>query len=202
MIYIVKHKVYPNPVPDGYKEIYVGDIYKGDYEDFNKFNSYLNETTAMYDICHRQDEIVGLVHYRRFFKDLPFERAVEILNDGETEVITTYDHIVEKPYNNLIARLDRKIVDKYLAMLPMEVQEWFHEPHGYNICNMFVCKREFLNEYCEWLFPKIIPMAKKFAEEDVTDDVIQNRTVGFICECLFGYYCSFHKRYMVSIYEI
>ena len=72
MIYIVKHKEYENPVPQGYKQLYVGNMFHFDYKEdnINKLNPYINETTGIYDIWkNHKDDIVGLCHYRRFFYD-------------------------------------------------------------------------------------------------------------------------------------
>ena len=199
MIYIVKHKMYHNPVPKGFQEIYVGDIYKGKCDYINSLNPYLNEVTALFDIWLLQDEIVGLVHYRRFFKDLTFDDAERILRDYD--VITTTDYEPVTPYDHLMS-LDKALVDKYLEQLPKDVQQWFHEHHAFNICNMFVARRDFYEKYCKWLFPMIYPFMEQFLKEDVTDDFRRNRTLGFICECLFGYYCKDFKRYKIPIQEI
>lgn len=199
MIYIIKHKECEIPRIDGYKEFGVGELYTGHYEYINSFNPYLNEVTALYDIWQGTDDMVGLVHYRRFFKDLSYEKARGILNDYD--VITTPDHEPQTPYIHL-SSLDMQLVDKYLAMLPDEVKKWFYEHHTFNICNMFVSHRKFLNDYCKWLFPIIFPMTERFIEEDVTEDVRRNRTIGFITECLFGYYCKDFKRYKNEILEI
>ena len=64
---------------------------------------------------------------------------------------------------------------------------------------MFISRKEFLKGYCDWLFPIIMPLVDKFMKEDLTDDFKLNRTVGFIAECLFGYYCKDFRRYENSI---
>ena len=201
MIYVVKHKqVNILVVLDGYKQLGVGKLYKGNNTEINKLNPYINEVTAMYDMWGYDDEIIGLVHYRRYFRNLTMEKAEKILQDYD--VITTPLHSVESAYKHLCNALDSSVVDKYIGMLPLEVQKWFYECNEFNICNMFVSKNEFFTKYCEWLFPKIIPMCERFVKEDVTTDYKQNRTIGFIAECLFGYYCKDYKRYFNPVEEI
>ena len=198
MIYIVKHKPIETPNWYSYKDLGVGEIYKGSFP-LNRYNPYINEATALVDILNSGDEIVGLVHYRRFFKDLTFEKAESILN--AYDVITTFDQEVESPYKHLLLRLNEKTVDKYVTQLPFEVKSWFYTATGFNICNMFVSKMDFLKGYTDWLFPIITPMIEQFVLEDVTDDVTHNRTLGFIIECLFGYYCKDFKRFKNAIWE-
>ena len=54
---------------------------------------------------------------------------------------------------------------------------------------MFVTKRKTINEYCEWLFPIIIPLAEQFMREDDTLRM-DTRALGFICEMMFGFWCK------------
>lgn len=120
MIYVVKHKPYDTPMMEGYKDLWVGKACTSD-NPLNKFNPYINEATALYDIIKSGDEIVGLVHYRRIFKDLPFEKAVDLLD--KYDVITTTLHPCASPYLHLASALGADIVYKYVNQLPNEVQE-------------------------------------------------------------------------------
>ena len=120
----------------------------------------------------------------------------------KNDIITTPLQDVESPYKHLTGALNTEIVDKYLGMLPFEIQKWFHEHNAFNICNMFVSKKEFLTVYNDWLFPKIVPMTERFIKEDLTGDFKQDRTIGFIAECLFGYYCKDYKRFVCPIMEL
>lgn len=198
MIYIVKHKPYNTPKLSRYEDLYVGDMYKG-YCPMNKYNPYLNETTAMFDIVAKGDDIVGLVHYRRLFKDLTYDKALEILKTYD--VITAPCHEPESPYKHLTDNIEKSLVDKYLNQLDQEVVEWFHGHNSFNICNMFVGKREFLVGYLEFIYP-MLRMADQFIEEDKTINVRRNRTLGYICECLFGYYCKDFNRYLNPIIDV
>ena len=152
MIYVIKHRPVNTPTLEGYEDLNVGTN-----ETLSAFNPYINETTGLYEIWKRPDELKGLVHYRRFFVDngdyLTVERADKILK--HYDVITTVD-FETVPIKLLNHNLDEWIVEKYVSQLPEEVIKWFEEFQQYNICNMFVSRREFIDSYCEWLFPIII----------------------------------------------
>lgn len=198
MIYVVRHLPYGFIQRNGYKDLPVGLVGKGE---INHLNPYINEATGLYEIWKKDDEYKGMVHYRRYFVEngdiLNFERAKEILKS--CDVITTKDFTPPTPMIHLTRNLDEGIVEKYVGMLPEDVIEWFESYHGFNLCSMFVSKREFIDAYCEWLFPMIIPIANKFVKEDVGTCTKRNRTIGFIIECLFGYWCEKYVRYQMDV---
>lgn len=194
MIYIVKHYECFSPNLSGYADLGVGKLFQHKGDNINYLNPYLNEVTALYDIWkNSKDKIVGMCHYRRFFeKDgsfLMFKDAEEILK--EHEIITTPDFTPPvTPYELLSRAITPYTLKKYIPMLPKEFQEWISVPNSFNICNMFVTKRKTINEYCEWLFPIMIPMAEQFMREDDTLRILDTRALGFICEMMFGFWCK------------
>jgi hypothetical protein len=196
MIYVIKHKPYNTAYVEGYEDLNVGAL-----ETLAKYNPCINELTGLYEIWKKPDKYKGLVHYRRFFIEggefLTLTRAKEIL--CEYDVITTVDYEPQTPLRCLLNNLDNDLVGKYVSMLPDECINFMATHHAYNICNMFVSKREFIDSYCEWLFPKIIPLCEQFMKEDLTGDTKRNRTIGFIGEILFGYWCSNAKRYRLLV---
>lgn len=198
MIYIVNHIPNIPLVMLGYENLYVGSVGKGE---INHLNPYINEATGLYEIWKKKDMIKGLVHYRRYFLDdggfLSIDRAAEILS--EYDVITCKNYEPPTPLEHLYKYLDKGIVDKYIYQLPREVIEWFNSYQSFNILNMFVSKAEFIDAYCKWLFPLILPLAEQFAREDVTEDRHRNRTIGYIIECLFGYWCKDYKKYQMEV---
>lgn len=195
MIYIIKHKEYNNPVPKDYKELYVGKnhLEQGDY-DINFLNPYINEATGLYEIwkCFK-DHIVGLCHYRRYFY---YEGDLLTLNQAKS-ILNDYDMIVTKPvvfdkgiYEQLRSEIENPdVLDKYynkLCDIEPGLKEWF-ELKSFSPKEMFVCKRELLNKYCEWLFPIIVPITQEFIKEDV-NKVVNKRMIGHLVERLFAYW--------------
>lgn len=194
MIYIIKHKEYDNPIPQGYKELYVGDMFEDKEDNINYLNLYINEATGIYDIWkNHKDEIVGLCHYRRFFY---YEDEYLKLNQAK-KILENYDIIVTNEvefnkgiYEQLRSEIENPfILDKYYNELIQKepyLEQWF-KIKSFSPKEMFVCKREILNKYCEWLFPIIIPITEQFIEEDM-NNVINKRMIGHLVERLFAYW--------------
>lgn len=65
--------------------------------------------------------------------------------------------------------------------------------YGYN---MFIAKREALNEYCEWLFPILFSCERKIG---VLGDKYQNRYIGFMAERLLTVFlCHNRDKYAMA----
>lgn len=194
MIYIVSHKPYEGEEPTGYKVLYVGKMYEDSGKDnINQLNPYLNELTALYDIWkNRKDKVVGLCHYRRFFTNkgqiLKFNDTSKMLK--ESQIITVFDIAPLKLDNFLETIITKPTYVKYIPQFPEGFQKWLKEGNGFNPCNMFVCRKELINKYCEELFPMIIPMTEQFIREDATGDFCHDRALGRIAEMYFAYWCK------------
>ena len=193
MIYVVKHKECETPKMPGYKDLGVGKMFNGKGDNINHLNPYLNEVTALYDIWkNKPDDIVGMCHYRRFFVDkgkfLTFSKATTFLKNAE--IITMIDHAPLKLDEFLAQAISKPIFDKYVTQMPKGFQTWLKEANGFNPCNMFICKHEVIDEYCETLFPIILPMVEQFIREDANGDYWHDRALGFICELFFAYWCK------------
>lgn len=194
MIYIIKHKPYNNPVPSEYMELYVGNMYNGNKDNINNLNKYINEATGLYDIWKNyDDEIVGLCHYRRFFtcynEILDVNQAKALLVDNDI-IITKEVQFNKGIYEQLRSEIENPdILDKYYNILiekEPQLEEWF-KLTSFSAKEMFICKRELLNKYCEWLFPLIIPITEQFIKEDA-DKVVNKRMIGHLVERLFAYW--------------
>ena len=196
MIYVIRHKPCITPTLKGYETFHVGNN-----ETLSALNPYINEATGLYEIWKKPDRIKGLVHYRRFFVQDGDYLSIDITSDilKKYDVITTVDFEPSTPLEHLTSNLDKAVVEKYVYQLPYDVIRWFESHNAFNICNMFVSKREFIDAYCEWMFPLVLPMVEQFISEDLTGDFKKNRTIGFIIECLFGYYCKDFQKYRMEV---
>ena len=199
MIHIIRHKDYDYPIPSGYVTCEVGPLFKGDRPNINELNPIINELTGIYDVWKNfDDDIVGFCHYHRFFMDEGKELSVIngryscllpnniILPWNVTYPDMTIRESLEKDF-----REDLPTFNKYMDMLyeaEPGLKEYF-DGRTFHPRNMFVCRRALLNEYCNWLFPLIIPIAERFKAEDFNKyHHYYSRMIGFIAERLMTYF--------------
>lgn len=201
MIYIVKHKGFDNPVPEGYKPLGVGPLFEDRGENINHLNPVINELTALYDVWkNTDDEIVGFCHYHRIFAAknekgemsfLPLEPIKDMLKD--VDICLTYPVVYpDKTIEQNLAidfRDDLHTFFKYMNKIYKNepVLKDYFSTHEFNARNMFVCNRDVFEAYCNWLFPLIIPVAEEFkANEFSKYPHYYNRMIGFIAERLLS----------------
>lgn len=195
MIYIMKHREYNNPIPKDHIELKIGDMFEHyDMDNINVLNLYINEVTGLYHIWkHTNDDIVGLCHYRRMFWNdgdyLKLADAKKILKDYD--IIITKDVVFNRSiYEQLKIEFENPdIYDKYFRkfcdVIP-GLKEFFDKDR-FNNREMFVCKRELMEKYCEWLFPIIMPICKEFLEKDMAR-VVNKRMLSHIIERMFAFW--------------
>lgn len=196
MIYIIKHKEVETPKIKGYKELGVGECFKGNKNNINGLNSYLNEMTGMYDIWKNyKDEIKGQIQYRKHLDDegsfLSYNKAKDLLNDYD--IITTTPYVVgDGIYHNLRGEIGdesiKQVLDKYyyrLIEIEPKLEEYFNT-YYFNPGNMFICKKEIYDAYCEWVFSIMIPLTEQFEKEDLSCG--KTRMMGYISERLLTYW--------------
>lgn len=216
-IYVVTHKKYPIPKMKEYVPIQVGAALHDDLgylrdsdgeDQISAKNKNYCELTALYYIWkNRSDPIVGMVHYRRYFYSkrtihpdkeiMPFDEAKRLLK--------TYDLIL--PYK--MYRQGKTIKEDYAI---------YHNLQDYEKCreivsrlypdylsdfdavskqktlyqyNMFICRRELLDDYCRWLFDILFELEHHV---DISDyDDYNQRIFGFLSERLFNVWIAHHK---------
>lgn len=159
------------------------------------------ELTALYWMWKNcKADIIGLVHYRRFF----------------------FRTIISKNFNNLLSKKDiEKLMEKYDIILPQKEyivnysleEQWYkihnkkdldickdiinekfpeyinyfeqvYKSHGFYAFNMFIAKRKIIEKYCEWLFDILFELEKRI---DLSSyDQYNQRIFGFLSERLFN----------------
>lgn len=208
MIYVVKHNndmYIPVDLMSGYKEIKVGKLFEDDGRDnINYLNPYINETTALYDIWKNcTDEYVGLNHYRRLFlvdgttNVLSFEQAKDYLRNYD--LLCTKFHSLQG--NSIYGYFKYSLrvttpssvptFEKYMEKLGNVCPEclaYFKKKTEFIGRNMFVARKEVIDEYCKWLFPIIIPLTEEFVENDLEAAKGQERMIGHFVERMFSYW--------------
>lgn len=174
--------------------------YAGDNtgDNISSKNDYFNELTGLYWAWKNLDNsYLGLVHYRRYFTTASFWKRIcnknkydLIANRAEIENILSkadiilpskrkyYVETIESHHRHLPYTLDedldvlRKIITEdypeYLSAFEKVMnRRWAH------MFNMFVMKRNYLDEYCKWVFSIMFKLDSCIHHDGRT--VIQNR---------------------------
>lgn len=214
-IYVVK-SIHDKPLQENYslrpyqKEIQVGaaltDIHISDVTDDKGFsisekNKQFCELTALYWIWkNAKEDIVGLEHYRRHFI-LPDDWENKIASESIDVILPTplyvmpslaqnyRDRHVAADWEFMMNKLQQLYPEDYIAA------EEFFDTNWYSPCNMFIMKKEVLNEFCSWMFPIVFACAENGGERE---DTYQNRYPGFLSERLMTFYFEKNRnRYRV-----
>lgn len=213
-VYIATHKKYTFPNGHMYIPIQVGralnnaipDII-GDDTGYNI--SYKNqqycELTALYWIWKNDKaDISGIVHYRRFFASrfnrdgiLDFDELSHVLssNDlivsektsfGSFNVLSQYfsAHYIKDLYHTkmVVRDLYPDFLDSFNHVMKMSSLSMF---------NMFIAKRNIIDEYCQWLFDILDEVELRTNTKGYS--AYQNRVFGFLSERLFNVWL-YHNR--------
>ena len=183
---------------------YIQDNSKAD--NISSKNPYFCELTGLYYIWkHVSNDYVGLVHYRRYFttkKIIPKkeeEKFKIVLSKNETEKIleendvilpkkrkyyieNLYDHYQHTMYVEPLDETAKIIQEKY----PEYMSEFnkLHTRTSAHMFNMFIMKKEILDEYCKWLFDILFELENRMKEQGKEYDKFHSRFYGRISELL------------------
>lgn len=149
------------------------------------------ELTALYWIWKNDiSGYAGLCHYRRHFN--LNEELVEKLAASDIDVVLTIPILnfpdVRTVYANDHVESDWDIMMEVLEELHPDYRETAEELqrgvfyYGYN---MFIARKEILDDYCAWLFPVLEHCEIRCGKKE---DDYQNRYIGFLAERLLSIY--------------
>lgn len=154
-------------------------------------NKQFCELTALYWIWKQAREgIVGLAHYRRHFI-LPEDWELRMQNNQVDVVLPVPLYVAPSLANNFKSRHSILEWDcmmdclKKRNVLECQEAENFFRGNLYSPCNMFIMRREALNDLCEWLFPVLFCVADHIGWKE---DGYQNRYPGFLSERLISFF--------------
>ena len=177
-------------------------------------NPYYSELTGLYWIWKnddsKPDDIVGLNHYRRYFSEPTKKSETEnkllggrtikkllkkydfIINGIPTDFIGAGDGSSDSAYTNykdshIIEDLDNAL--KCIKKLFPNLYDTIYHEVFYNgamcLCNMFITKKKYLDEYCSFLFP-VFRMLEYYIDFDDNEHQGYNQRVfGFLAERIF-----------------
>lgn len=183
-------------------------------ENISHKNTNFCELTGLYWMWKNdKSDITGLVHYRRFFKDNNNLYVNKILSkESICSYLSEYDVILPSKWiykeslynqykdNHNIKDLDRCrdiIYDIYPDYID-SFDEIINSNSAY-LYNMIICKKELLNQYCEWMFNILFRLEKN---TDLTDyDDYQKRIYGFLSERLLNVWVH-HNKFKIKELDI
>lgn len=224
-IYVCYHQGKVDLDSDIFKPLYVGKNHHALGDNIHDKNPRYGELTALYWIWKndKQNEIIGLCHYRRFFikpshkgeiikslSERKFGSSYNLLAKNFATLLSAVDWILPKP-----AVLCNSVEEEYVKYHPKEDLALMRqimtelEPtylKSFNqflmgntqyMYNMFVTSQNRLNQYCEWLFPLLFEFEKR--HQINREDLYQQRVMGFLAERLLNVYISHHQIKTMSL---
>ena len=218
MIYVITHKNFDDSILDShYQVLHVGsnDNCKDSYErdDHGDNISYKNpnfcELTGLYwawkNGKENNNDICGLVHYRRYFTT-PNESKL-YWKKGVMPTILSYE-VIEKELNShdMILPVQMKLLihnvgsayiseynkedfiilkDTIRDVCPDYIQAFNKtmKSRGFYWANMMICRKKLLDEYSSWLFSIMDELEKRIDISKYSDNY-QKRVFGFMAERL------------------
>jgi len=217
-VIIAAHKKYQMPKDKLYLPLHVGaegkdDIgYQKDNEGKNisKKNPFFCELTGLYWAWKNlKSGYIGLVHYRRhltidkkigktteekFNHVLTLKQVKELLKDNDIILPNKRKYYIENLYDHYkhtmyIEPLDetRKIIEE---KCPKYLEEFdkLHKRTSAHMFNMFIMKKDVLNDYCEWLFDILFELEKRMKDKEY--DSFHSRFYGRVSELLLDVYLN------------
>lgn len=199
-----------------YTPLFVGAINKKSYgylrddtgENISEKNNQYSETTGLYWIWKNSDaDIIGLCHYRRYFVKGKFGNGDyldynTIINDLKEYDIIAYKmklgKTVYESFNIDISEENIEISKRVMKNFYGDYYEDYLKTlngREFYAKSMFIGKREFVDEYCEWLFPFLKEL------ESYLNFKIDTRLVGYFAELCLNVYLI-HNNLNVKTYKI
>ncbi len=170
-------------------------------ENISAKNNIYCELTAFFWMWKNCDsENLGLCHYRRFFS-IEENEIHKLLNQGKVIVPkrAMLGRSIEKQYKY---NHSKEIWDSMIEVLKQKDHEMYlfsKKVFSRNLLypfNMVIAKRDFMEEYSEWLFDILFKVEKRVIDTEL--DPYQLRYTGFLAERLFTLYLLYHQ---TDIYE-
>lgn len=173
-------------------------------ENISEKNPFFCELTGLYWAWKNLDaDYIGLCHYRRYFANgnkvpkcendkfkyvLTQEKADELLERADVilpkkrkyYIENLYDHYKHTMYVEPLDETRKIIEEKYPDYL--DEFDKLHTRTQAHMFNMFIMKKEILNDYCEWLFDILFELEKR-TDKNKYDD-FHSRFYGRISERL------------------
>lgn len=218
-VLVATHKNYQMPSDSLYLPVFVGkeihpDVnktFQGDNtgDNISVKNPNYNELTALYwGWKNLEVDGMGLVHYRRYLSLKGGKSFDNILTMAESKkLLSKYDvilpkrrnyyietnkshylHVHEKEPLEVMTKVIKQDYPEYVpAMEKVFNRTWAH------MFNMFIMKKEVLNEYCTWLFDILSKVEDQIDIREYT--TYEKRVYGFLSELMLDIWLETHPEY-------
>ena len=167
------------------------------------------ELTGMYwvwkNVYMAPDDIVGFNHYRRYFSEPDTDNMKPITEDGIKRLLSDKDFIVNgsgteftdansefSVYDgykgcHCITDLDNALEGTriYFPDLYSEIERQVKHSAAMALCNIFITRKKFLDEYCNYLFTVLKYVDSKVNYDEEEHKGYGGRVLGFLGERLF-----------------
>ena len=177
-VIVATHKKYQMPKDEMYIPVQVGAEGKDDLgyqkdnegENISLKNPFYCELTGLYWAWKNLNaDYIGLCHYRRYFsscKKTPKEEnekfKVVLTKNEAKEILKETDIILPQKRKYYIENLyDHYKHTSYVETLDETEFDKLHKRTWAHMFNMFIMKKEILNEYCTWLFDILFELEKR-----------------------------------------
>ena len=182
-------------------------------ENISTLNPYYSELTGLYWAWKNLEvDYLGLVHYRRYFTEnvkryyeginidkvvLTKEQIDSLLNENQVIVPKKRNYYIETLYSHYDHTFDGMHLDIARKIIADQTPEYLNafdlvmkQTSGY-MFNMFIMKKELLDEYCSWLFPILFELQNRIDVSNLT--AFEARLFGRVSELLFNVWLEQNK---------
>lgn len=226
-VLVATHKKYKMPSDSIYVPIHVGAINKDSigYErddsgdNISELNPFYSELTALYyGWKNKKSDILGLVHYRRYFVKnaqkydeninidnvvLKEEEIVRLLSEYDMIVPKKRNYYIETLYSHYSNTLDGKHLDIARDIINIKNNDYIKsfdkvmkQKTGY-MFNMLIAPKKLYDQYCEWLFPILEELKIEVDETNLSP--FELRLYGRVSELLFNVWLEKNKINVVEV---
>lgn len=217
-IMIAAHRHYHMPMDDIYLPVRVGNALAKDSfgyqpdnegENISEKNPFYCELTALYwGWKNLKADYIGLAHYRRHFvwkkkskwkfaRILSKEEAIKLCETHNVilpqkrkyyieSLASHYGHTHDIEHLELTREVIRKLYPDYLDDFDRRMK-----CRSGHMFNMFIMKRELLNQYCSWLFPILFETEKEIDTSKMS--AFDARLFGRVSELLLDIWLKKNK---------
>lgn len=216
-IIVATHKKYEMPKDAMYLPVQVGAQgkkplgYQRDNEGINiseKNANYCELTGLYWTWKNLKAEYLGLAHYRRHYtlkkygnkwnrilteeqlKPLLYENDIILPPKRNYFIETTYDQYVHA-HHAADLDLTREILVENYPEYVKAFDDCMKSTKGHKF-NMFIMKREYVDQYCEWLFDVLFELEKRLDISEYSQN--DARVFGFVSERLLDVWLNTNHR--------